>query len=98
MVDTESKQNKQKQNDVYIYIERKTSSSKLTKLGKKVLLTNNVLILEIDNLGILKSKKLALPTNLGGVKKNKKYLNFFFSIISIFGELRANIGGWKLFQ
>ena len=44
-------------NDVYIYIERKTSSSKLTKLGKKVLLTNNVLILEIDNLGILKSKK-----------------------------------------
>ena len=32
-------------NDVFIYIERKTSSSKLTKLGKKELLTNNVLIL-----------------------------------------------------
>ena len=44
-------------NDVYIYIERKTSSSKLTKLGKKKLLTNNVLILEIDNKGILVSKK-----------------------------------------
>ena len=28
-------------NDVYIYIERKTSSSKLRKLGKKVLLVNN---------------------------------------------------------
>ena len=27
-------------NDVYIYIEKKTSSSKLTKLGKKVLLAN----------------------------------------------------------
>ena len=36
-------------NDVYIYIERKTSSSKLTKLGKKKLLKNNVLVLEINN-------------------------------------------------
>ena len=44
-------------NDVYIYIERKTSSSKLTKLGKKKLLTNNVLVLEIDNTGVLLSKK-----------------------------------------
>ena len=44
-------------NDVYIYIERKTSSSKLTKLGKKVLLTNNVLVLEINSAGILKDKK-----------------------------------------
>ena len=43
-------------NDVFIYIERKTSSSKLTKLGKKELLTNNVLILEIDNNGLLISK------------------------------------------
>ena len=44
-------------NDVYIYIERKTSSSKLTKLGKKKLLTNNVLVLEIDNTGVLLSKR-----------------------------------------
>ena len=35
-------------NEVYIYIERKTSSSKLTKLGKKKLLLNNVLVLEMD--------------------------------------------------
>tara|TARA_Y100000816_G_scaffold228401_1_gene173528 strand:- start:174 stop:635 length:462 start_codon:yes stop_codon:yes gene_type:complete len=44
-------------NEVYIYIERKTSSSKLSRLGKKTLLTNNVLVLEIDNKGILLSKK-----------------------------------------
>ncbi len=44
-------------NDVFIYIERKTSSSKLTKLGKKKLLVNNVLVLEIDNRGILVDKK-----------------------------------------
>ncbi len=44
-------------NDIYIYIERKTSSSKLTKLGKRKLLTNNVLVLEINNNGLLLSKK-----------------------------------------
>ena len=44
-------------NDVFIYIERKTSSSKLTKLGKKKLLVNNVLVLEINNKGILIDKK-----------------------------------------
>ena len=44
-------------NDVFIYIEKKTSSSKLTKLGKKKLLVNNVLVLEIDSRGILADKK-----------------------------------------
>ena len=44
-------------NDVYVYIERKTSSSKLTRFGKKTLVANNVLVLEIDSDGILKSKE-----------------------------------------
>ena len=44
-------------NDVFIYIERKTSSAKLSKIGKKKLLVNNVLVLELNNKGILKSKK-----------------------------------------
>mgnify|MGYP001268639378 FL=1 len=44
-------------NDIYIYIERKTSSSKLRKLGKKELIINNVLVLEINNQGLLVSKK-----------------------------------------
>ncbi len=43
-------------NDVFIYIERKTSSSKLSRLGKKKLLVNNVLVLEIDKNGLLKNK------------------------------------------
>ena len=43
--------------NIYIYIERKTSSSKLRKLGKRKLLVNNVLIVEIDNKGILVSKE-----------------------------------------
>ncbi|MDA7750278.1 hypothetical protein N8876_01490 [Candidatus Pelagibacter sp.] len=45
-------------NDVLIYIEKKTSSMRITKLGKKELLTNNVLVLKIDNRGLLINKKL----------------------------------------
>ena len=43
-------------NDLWIFIERKTSSSRLLKLGKKTLLINNVLILEINNKGIMTNK------------------------------------------
>tara|TARA_B110000008_G_scaffold243523_1_gene252644 strand:+ start:456 stop:929 length:474 start_codon:yes stop_codon:yes gene_type:complete len=45
------------ENDVYIYIERKTSNSKLMKFGNKNVIANNVLILEINSKGILISKK-----------------------------------------
>ena len=55
-------------NDIYIYIERKTSSSKLTKLGKKKLIRNNVLVLEVDTKGILVSKKFY---NIEDMKKMK---------------------------
>ena len=44
-------------NDLYIYIERKTSGSKLLKMGKKKIIKNDVLVLEIDKKGILVAKK-----------------------------------------
>ena len=44
-------------NDLYIYIERKTSGSKLIKMGKKKIIKNDVLVLEIDKKGILVAKK-----------------------------------------
>ena len=40
-------------NDLYFYIERKITTGPIFKLGKKRVLENNVLILEIDNRGIL---------------------------------------------
>ena len=43
--------------DIFIYLERKTSNSKLLKLGKKKLIANNVLLLEVDNRGILINKE-----------------------------------------
>jgi outer membrane protein assembly factor BamE (lipoprotein component of BamABCDE complex) len=45
------------EDDIWIYIENHKSKSSLLKLGKNVELANNVLVLEIDNRGILKNKK-----------------------------------------
>ena len=39
--------------ELWIYIEIQTSSTKLSKLGGKKLLKNNILLLDIDNKGIL---------------------------------------------
>ena len=44
-------------NDVWIYIERKQTQSKLRKLGKMKIFKNDVLVVEIDNYGILKKKE-----------------------------------------
>ena len=42
--------------DIWIYIERKYTKDSLLKLGKKKLYVNNVLVLEIDNKGLLAKK------------------------------------------
>ena len=44
-------------NDLYFYIERKTTTGKLIKLGKKKYLENNVLVLEFNKYGILERKE-----------------------------------------
>ena len=78
-------------NDIYIYIERKTSSSKITKLGKKKLITNNVLVLEIDKSGLLVSKsfynkddmkKIIFDESTTSINYSKKSFiyNFLYSI------------------
>ena len=43
-------------NDLWIYIERTTSKKSLIKLGQTKIITNNVLILEIDTYGLLVKK------------------------------------------
>ena len=45
------------EDDLWIYIESRKSKSSLFKLGKEIILTNNVLVLEINQKGILKNKK-----------------------------------------
>ena len=44
------------ENDVWIYIERIQTQSQLSNLGKMKIYKNDVLVLEIDNFGILKKK------------------------------------------
>ncbi len=43
-------------NDIWIFIEREITHEKIFKLGKEKLITNNVLVLEIDNKGMLVKK------------------------------------------
>ncbi len=66
-------------NDIFIYIERKTSSSKLSKLGKKKLLTNNVLVLEIDSTGILLSKKFYNKNDMNGINFDENFTEINYS-------------------
>tara|TARA_A100001015_G_scaffold233895_1_gene265194 strand:+ start:634 stop:1095 length:462 start_codon:yes stop_codon:yes gene_type:complete len=65
-------------NDIYIYIERKTSSTKLTRLGKKKLLLNNVLVLEINNNGILIDKQFYNKDDMKKIKfdENETSINY----------------------
>ena len=44
-------------NDVWIYIERKQTQSNLKNLGQMKIYKNDVLVLEINNLGILQNKE-----------------------------------------
>ena len=55
-------------NDVWIYIERKQTQSKLKNLGKMKIYKNDVLVLEIDSYGILKKKEFY---NIDDMKKIK---------------------------
>ena len=76
-------------NDIFIYIERKTSSSKLSRFGGKKLITNNVLVLELDNKGILLTKKfynkddmnnLRFDENQTGINYSKR--SFIYNFLS----------------
>ena len=43
-------------NDLWIYIEMQQTQSKLKNLGRMKIFKNNILVLEMDNYGILKKK------------------------------------------
>ena len=74
-------------NDVWIYMERKFTSSELRTLGKEKLIINNVLVLEFDNKGLLIEKKLLSIDEMNNIdisadetlvlKKKKNFVNSF---------------------
>ena len=78
-------------NDVWIYIERKQTQSKLKNLGRMKIFKNDVLVLEIDNYGILKKKnfynmedmkkiKMVETTTEAGFQKNSFIYDFMSSM------------------
>mgnify|MGYP001247560709 CR=1 FL=1 len=78
-------------NDIWIYIERKQSQSKLKNLGKMKIIKNDVLVLEIDDYGILKKKsfynkndmnkiQIVEATTSAGFKKNSFIYDFMSSM------------------
>ena len=78
-------------NDVWIYIERKQTQSKIKNLGRVKIFKNDVLVLEIDNYGILKKKefynkedmeniKIVKTTTEAGFKRNSFIYNFMSSM------------------
>ena len=78
-------------NDIWIYIERKQTQSKIKNLGKMKIFKNDVLVLEIDNYGILKKKefynlndmeniKIAKATTAAGFERNSFIYDFMSSM------------------
>ena len=58
-------------NDVWIYIERKQTQSKLKNLGRMKIYENNVLVLEIDKYGLLKKKEFYNKDKMNNIKITK---------------------------
>ena len=78
-------------NDIWIYIEKKETQSQLSSFGKMKIYENNVLVLEIDNYGILKKKEFYNKENMknlemvkatteSGFKRNNFVYNFMSSM------------------
>ncbi len=82
-------------NELWIYIERKTTASELKTLGRKKILVNNVLLLEFDRRGLLVKKNFYDKENMKKIKiaeGNTKVLNKKKSFIdSIITSLRQKI-------
>ena len=55
-------------NDIWIYIERKQTQSNIKNLGKMKIYKNDILVLEIDNYGVLTKKEFLNIDNMEDIK------------------------------
>ena len=60
------------ENDVWIFIERKTTTKTIFKLAKEKILVNNVLVLEIDSYGLLVKKEFYNMEKMNDLDFSKK--------------------------
>jgi len=68
-------------NDVWIYIERKQTQSELKNLGRMKIYKNDVLVLEIDNYGILKKKSFYNIDDMEKIKIINFLQNYLILVI-----------------
>ncbi len=78
-------------NDVWIYIERKETKTSITTLGRRKLIVNNVLILEIDDMGILVEKKFLDKEDMQKIKFSKNKTNVLISKDSFIYEFLSSL-------
>ena len=55
-------------NDLWIYIERKQTQSKISNFGQMQIYKNDILVLEIDDYGILKKKEFYNKDDMENIK------------------------------
>ena len=79
----------------WIYVERLKSNQSLLKLGAQKIVKNNILIVELNNVGILQDKTFLNLDNMNDIKyiksttrKNFQNKNFMYSLL---GSLREKI-------
>ena len=58
--------------NIWIYIERKKTSSSIFKLGNRKLVKNNILIVELNGFGILEDKKMLNIQNMNKISFEKQ--------------------------
>ena len=58
--------------DLWIYIERKTDNSTLSFFGSDKIIVNNVLLLEINSMGMLEKKQFLNLKNMQNIKFTEK--------------------------
>jgi len=77
--------------ELWIYMEIQTSSSKLSKLGKKKLLKNNILLLDIDNRGILSKSIFIDKDKMNEIKFSKDSTQMSYSKNSFIYEFLYSV-------
>ena len=78
-------------NDIWIYIERKETKTTITTLGRRKLMVNNVLILEIDEMGILVNKEFLDKEDMNKIKFSKRKTNVISSKESFVYEFLSSL-------
>ena len=78
-------------NDIWIYIERKETKTSITTLGRRKLIVNNVLILEIDDMGILVEKKFLDKEDMQKIKFSKNKTDVLVSKDSFIYEFLSSL-------